>query len=121
VWDRPGFCMFRRGWRFIVTSRSVPGSLGTGTGNCGYWIVRWGAFGHFLYADGITAQLLMGKSEVLWVSVNREVTNCCFDRLIRLRVESAVVEVVLREVGQNGLAVGHAVGNDANPGSGGPK
>jgi hypothetical protein len=34
--------------------------------------------------------------------------NCCFDRLIRLRVESETVEVVLREVGQNGLVDDHA-------------
>jgi hypothetical protein len=45
------------------------------------------------------------------------VKNYWFDRLIRLRVEGEVLEVILREVGWYGLIVGHAVGNDANPGS----
>jgi len=47
------------------------------------------------------------------------VTNYCFDRLIGLRVEGEVMEVVPREVGLNGLVVIHVMGNDANPGSGG--
>jgi hypothetical protein len=32
-----------------------------------------------------------------------------------------VVEVMLSQVGWNDLVVSHAVGNDANPGSGGPQ
>jgi hypothetical protein len=45
------------------------------------------------------------------------VMNYQFDGLIRLRVESEMVEDVLREVGQDGLVIDHAVGDDVNPGS----
>jgi hypothetical protein len=69
-----------------------------------------------LNADDIIAQLLKIKNDILCTYVNREVTNW-FDGFIRLRVEREMVEVLLREVEQNGLVVGHAVGNDANPNS----
>jgi hypothetical protein len=70
-----------------------------------------------LYADDIIAQILKGKSDILSGNVDRELINYCFDRLITLRVESDVGGFVLREVGWNVLHVGHAVGNDAKPGS----
>jgi len=42
------------------------------------------------------AQLMKGKKDILQGSVDRKVTNYCFDGLIKLRLESEVVEVVLR-------------------------
>jgi hypothetical protein len=69
-----------------------------------------------LYADDIVAQILKVR-----VNFNREMTNYCFVRFIKLKVESEVVEVVLREAVQNCLIVGHAGGNYANPGSYGPQ
>jgi hypothetical protein len=51
----------------------------------------------------------------------KKVTNCCFDRVISLRVESEMVEVVLRHVGKDDLLVDHALGDDVNPGSRGPQ
>jgi hypothetical protein len=50
-----------------------------------------------------------------------KVINFWFDRLIRLRVESEMVEVVLRRVPYSGLVVGHAVSDDANPDSRDPQ
>lgn len=47
--------------------------------------------------------------------------NYCVDRLISLRAQSEMLEVMLREVALNSLVAGHAVGNDANPGSRGPQ
>jgi hypothetical protein len=49
------------------------------------------------------------------------VANCCFDRLITNRVKTEIVEVAFRQVGQNGRAVGRAVGDDANPNCRGPQ
>jgi hypothetical protein len=74
------------------------------------------AFGcHLPYAYYIIAQLLKGKSDNPWGSINTKVTNYCFDRLIWLRVQRETVEVVLSEIEQNVLVVDQAVGNNANP------
>lgn len=59
-----------------------------------------GAFGcHLFCAYDVVARLLKNRSDILQGSVDHKVTNCCLDRLTRLRVEREVVEVVLREVG----------------------
>jgi hypothetical protein len=47
--------------------------------------------------------------------------NYCFDRLLRLRIEREVVEVMFGKEGENGLVVKHAVDDGTNLGSRGPQ
>jgi hypothetical protein len=54
-------------------------------------------FCHLFYVYDITAQVLKGNSDILRVSTDGVVTNYCSDWPIRLRVESEMVEIVLRQ------------------------
>jgi hypothetical protein len=60
-------------------------------------------------ADDITAQLLEGKSDILWRIVIREVTNYCFDRLIRIWVESEVLSQCKSYFANGGRSVSQSV------------
>jgi 3-deoxy-D-arabino-heptulosonate 7-phosphate (DAHP) synthase len=59
--------------------------------------------------NDIKAQLLESNTDVLSGGVKRNTSKSCFNRFIRLWIESKMRQIVITKVGQDSLVIDHAV------------
>jgi hypothetical protein len=63
-----------------------------------------------MVAGHLSAQLLESNTDVLSGGVNRNMSEKRINRLIRLEIESMMIQNVITKVGEDSLVIDHAVG-----------